>query len=110
VIDVKAWARLMDRRRRLAEALPLDSRSPEREGPAVRIEPGKEEDFLYLRGWLGSSEWLDRLIAATEPEAAAGAAPSCPPGRHLTGCTSVIQRRRLLEWSGDPAPARVGEW
>jgi len=39
--------------------------------PEVRIKPGKEEDFRYLRGWLASSEWLDRLIAATEPEAAA---------------------------------------
>jgi len=109
VIDVEGRARLMDRRRRLVKALPLSGRSPEREGPAVRIEPGKEEDFRYMRGWLASSEWLDRLIAATEPEAAAGANPSWPPGRHSTGRTSVMERRRLLEWSGEAAPALVGK-
>ena len=109
MIDVEGCARLMDRKRRLAEALPVSGRSPERGGPAVRIEPGKEEDFRYMRGWLAGSEWLDRLIAATEPEAAAGANPSWPPGRHSTGRTSVMERRRLLEWSGQAAPALVGK-
>ena len=109
MIDVEGCARLMDRRRRLVKALPLSSRSPEREGPAVRIEPGKEEDFRYMRGWLASSEWLDRLIAATEPEAAAGANPSWLPGRHSTVRTSVMERRRLLEWSVRAAPALVGK-
>jgi hypothetical protein len=99
----------MDRKRRLAEALPLSGRSPEREGPAVRIEPGKGEDFRYMRGWLASSEWLDRLIAATEPEAAAGIGLGRSPGLHLTGPVVLTAGRRLLEWSGEAAPARVGK-
>jgi hypothetical protein len=107
VIDAEGCTRLMDRERRLAEALPLSGRSPEREGPAVTIEPGKEEDFRYMRGWLASSEWLDRLITATEPEAAAGADHAPPPGPLLTVCTSPA--RRLLEWSGGAARARLGE-
>jgi hypothetical protein len=32
----------------------------------VSIEPGKEEEFRHLQGWLASSDWLDRLIEATE--------------------------------------------
>ena len=108
-MDVEGHARLVDRERRLAGALPLSGRLPEREGPAVRIEPGKEEDFRYLRGWLASSEWLDRLIAAAEPEAAAGTDFPCSPGPHLTGCTFFTVGRRLLEWSSETAPARVGK-
>jgi hypothetical protein len=109
VIDVEGCARLMDRKRGLADAVPLDGRSPERGGPTMRVEPGKEEDFRYMRGWLASTEWLDRLIAATEPEAAAGANPSWSPRRHSTGRTSVMERRRLLEWSVRAAPALVGK-
>jgi len=109
VINVEGCARLMDRRRRPAEAPPLSGRSPERDGPAVRIEAGKEEDFRYMRGWLASSEWLDRLIAATEPEAAAGADPSWQPGRHSMGCTFFTTGRRLLEWSGNAVLARVAK-
>ena len=107
--DVEGCARLIDRKRRPAEALPLSGPSPEREGPAVRIEPGKEEDLRHMRDWLASSEWLDRLIAAREPEAAAGAEPSWPPGRHSTGRTFFTAGRRLLEWSGEAAPALVGK-
>ena len=109
MIDVEGHARLMDRERRPAKALPLSGRLTEREGPAVRIEPGREEDFRYLRGWLASSEWLDRLIAATEPEAAAGTDFPCSQGPRLTGCTFFTAGRRLLEWSREAAPARVGK-
>ena len=108
-MDVEGHTRLMDRKRRLAGALPLSGRSPEREGPAVRIEAGKEEDLRYMRGWLASSEWLDRLIAAAEPEAAAGIGLGRSPGLHLTGRTSVMERRRLLEWSGNAVLARVAK-
>ena len=77
--------------------------------PEVSIEPGKEEDFRYMRGWLASSEWLDRLIAATEPEAAAGADPASSPGLHLTGRALPTAGPRLLSWSGEAPPARVGK-
>jgi hypothetical protein len=33
----------------------------------LKITPGKEEEFRYLQGWLAGSEWLDRLVEATEP-------------------------------------------
>ena len=109
MIDVEGCARLMDRRRRLAEALPLSGRSPERDGPAVRIEAGKEEDFRYMRGWLASSEWLDRLIAATKPEAAAGAEPPYSPAPRLAVRAFPKRGRGLLEWSGSALPARLSE-
>ena len=31
-----------------------------------RVEPGKEEEFRYLAGWLAGSRAVDRLIEATE--------------------------------------------
>ena len=109
MFDAEGYVRLVDREHRLAEALPLDGHSPEREVPAVRIEPGKEEDFHYFRGWLASSEWLGRLIAATEPGAAAGIDHASSPGLHLTGTVVLTAGRRLLEWSGEAAPAQVGK-
>ena len=108
MFGVEGHARLVDSERKLGEITPSRSFSPERDGPAVRIEPGKEEDFRYLRGWLASSEWLDRLIAATEPEAAARTAPPCSPGLQFAGRAVSTAGRRLLEWSGNAAPARIG--
>jgi hypothetical protein len=35
----------------------------------LEITPGKEEEFRYLRGWLAGSDWLDRLIEASESRA-----------------------------------------
>jgi hypothetical protein len=90
VLDMEKYATLTDPQRGLAEVLPLDGRSAERDGPAVRIEPGKEGDFAYIRGWLAGSEWLDRLIAATEPQGAGGIDPPCSTGPHPTGCTFLI--------------------
>lgn len=37
----------------------------------LEITPGKEEEFRYLQGWLAGSEWLDRLVEASEPQAGA---------------------------------------
>ncbi len=39
--------------------------------PVFDVEPGKEEEFRYLERALALSDWLDRLIEATEP--------ICPP-------------------------------
>jgi hypothetical protein len=105
-MDVEGHARLMNRKRRLAGALPLSGRSPEREGPAVRIEPGKEEDFRYISDWLASSAWLDRLIAATDPQAAARADPTGSPALHLVGRALPAAGRRLLQWRGVAVAAR----
>ncbi len=33
----------------------------------VDVAPGKEEEFRYLERALALSDWLDRLIEATEP-------------------------------------------
>ena len=108
MFGVEGHARLVDSERKLGEITPPRGFSPERDGPAFRTEPGKEEDFRYLRGWLASSEWLDRLIVATEAEAAAGAALPCSPGLHFPGRAAPTAGRRLLEWSGNAAPARIG--
>ena len=108
MFGVEGHARLVDSERKLGEITPPRGFSPERDGPAFRIEPGKEEDFRYLRGWLASSEWLDRLIAATEPEAAAGAALPHSPGLQFAGRAVATAERRLLEWGSAPAPVRIG--
>ena len=108
MFGVEQHARLVDSERKLGEITPPRGFSPGREGPAFRIEPGKEEDFRYLRGWLASSEWLDRLIAATEPEAAARTEGPCSPKLVVAGRAAPTAGRRLLEWSGNAAPARIG--
>jgi hypothetical protein len=97
VFDVEGYVRPMSLERRLAKVLPLHGRSAEREGPTVRVEPGKEGDFAYIRGWLASSEWLDRLIAAKEPEAAGGMDRGYSPGLYRTGHALVTAERRLLQ-------------
>jgi hypothetical protein len=78
-------------------------------GPGVRIEPGKEEDFRHLRGWLASSEWLDRLIAATEPRTVAGAAPTGSQALHRARRAFPTRRRRLLQWRSGAASAQPGK-
>ena len=108
MFGVERHARLVDSERKLGEITPSRSFSPERDGPAFRIEPGKEEDFRYLRGWLASSEWLDRLIAATEPEAAARTEDSYSPKLVIAGHAAPAAGRRVLEWDSDPAPVRIG--
>ncbi len=40
---------------------------PRRRPSMLKIEPGREEEFRYLRRSLLASEQVDRLIAATEP-------------------------------------------
>jgi len=108
MFGVEGHARLVDSERKLGEITPSHSSSPERDGWAVRIEPGKEEDFRYLRDWLASSAWLDRLIAATE----AGAAARKNQFRRIrtlgAGRAVATAERRLLEWDSDPAPMRIG--
>ena len=108
MFGVEGHARLVDSERKLGEITPPRGFSPERDGPAFRIEPGKEEDFRYLRGWLASSEWLDRLIAATESEAAARAEGPYSSKLVLAGRAVATAERRLLEWGSDPAPVRIG--
>ena len=66
MVNAQGYAGLVDSERGLGEDTPRHASSPEREGQALRIEPGKEEEFAYVRGWLASSEWLDKLIAAAE--------------------------------------------
>ena len=136
MFDAEGYVRLVDLERRLAEVnterrrLPLTRtdaagwrirsvgwprsfpRAATRrstKGPGVRIEPGKEEDFRYLRGWLASSEWLDRLIAATEPRGIADTAPTGSPGLHRTRRAFPTTRRRLLQWRSGAASAQLGK-
>lgn len=35
----------------------------------LEITPGKEEEFRHLQRWMAGSEWLDRLIEASESRA-----------------------------------------
>jgi hypothetical protein len=108
MFGVEGQARLVDSERKLGEITPSRGLSPESDGAAFRIEPGKEEDFHYLRGWLASSEWLDRLIAATEPEAAASTEGPYSPVLRFPGHAAPTAARRVLEWDSDPAPVRIG--
>jgi hypothetical protein len=94
-------------RRLLAEGeARQQARSREPRTSRWRVEPGKEEDFRYLRGWLASSEWVDRLIAATEPEAVAGTDSTGSPRLHLMGRTLPTAGRPLLEWSRGATPTQ----
>jgi hypothetical protein len=43
------------------------------------VASGKEDDYRYLRSWLAASDWLDRLIEATEPHRDGVAAPASAP-------------------------------
>jgi hypothetical protein len=45
----------------------------------ISIEPGREEEFRYLQGWLAFSDRLDRMIEATEPASEPEQAPAPAP-------------------------------
>jgi hypothetical protein len=107
VFHAQGYARLVDSERKLGEVPSSRAFSAEREGTAVRIEPGKEEDFRYIRGWLASSAWLDRLIAAAEPDTAASADPTGSPVLHMVGRALPTATRRLLQWRGRAVAAQV---
>ena len=107
MFHAQGYAKLVDSERRLGERTHPYAFSPEREGTAVRIEPGKEEDFHHIRGWLASSEWLDRLIAATEPETVASTHPTGSSALHITGQALPTATRRLLQWRGRTVAAQV---
>jgi hypothetical protein len=106
VFHAHGYAKLVDSERRLREDTRPHALSPERERTAVRIEPGKEENFRYIRGWLASSAWLDRLIAATDPQAVARADRTRSPALHLVGRALPAAGRRLLQWRGSALAAR----
>lgn len=40
---------------------------PSRRPSMVDIVRGKDEEYRYFSRWLAASDWLDRLIEATEP-------------------------------------------
>jgi hypothetical protein len=109
MLHAQGHARLVAPQRTLGEGTRPRASSPEREGLTIRIEPGKEEDFRYLRGWLASSEWLDRLITTTVPGAVARAAHASSPRLRRRGRAHPTAERRLLEWSSGAARARVGK-
>jgi hypothetical protein len=98
VVHAQGYARLADSERELGEVPSSRASTPERKGTAVSIEPGKEEDFRYVSGWLASSAWLDRLIATTVPEAVAGTDPTDSPALRVTGRALPAAGRRLLQW------------
>jgi len=54
---------------RLNARLAIDATlgQPQRRRSALKIEPGREEEFRYLQRSLLASERVSRLIAATEP-------------------------------------------
>ena len=53
---------------RLNARLAIDATLGRPQRPSMlEIEPGREEEFRYLRGSLLASEQVSRLIAATEP-------------------------------------------
>lgn len=65
-----------------------ETASPERMRAMLRVVPGKEREFRYLRGWLAVSDRLDRLIAATEP--AGGAESSSAPAAAPSAAAQLV--------------------
>ena len=57
----------------------------------VDVAPGKEEEFRYLERALALSDWLDRLIEATEPPGQPEHAPVLTAAPNLL---SVSSRQR----------------
>ena len=55
------------------------------------VAPGKEEEFRYLERALALSDWLDRLIEATEPP---GQSEPVPVLTAVPNLVSVSSRRR----------------
>jgi len=108
MFSAEGHARLVDSERGLGETTPARGFSPGRDGSAVKIEPGKEEDFRYLRDWLTSSAWLDRLIAATEAETAARKNQFRRIRTLGAGRAAPTAARRVLEWDSAPAPVGIG--
>ena len=59
------------------------------------VAPGKEEEFRYLERSLALSDWLDRLIEATErPEESAK--PASTPASVFSAAAGVTERPRGL--------------
>jgi hypothetical protein len=85
----------------------------------LRIEPGKEDEFRYLEGWLASSDWLDRLLEATTPGRPAqpsGAREQWPVALHAQvrrdwllqrHLARDVRRRSTVGRLGEPVLRRV---
>ena len=97
------------------------TRSPAPTAWSWRVEPGKEEEFDHLRGWLLSSLGDGHVGAATAGREAhlsladlARSMPTKAPrmrcrrrsfaqgGARLVGRAFLGAGRRLVEWSGEP--------
>ncbi len=61
----------------------------------LRIAAGKEDAFRYMQSWLAGSEWLDRVIEASE-------------SRALTGRSGETSRRNGYFWRRRVGRARAG--
>lgn len=85
------------------------------------IEPGREEEFRYLQGWLAFSDRLDRLIEATEwahpPEQAQAPVPVLSAAAQFAAAQPAAVRAdapreratRALVRAADRALRRMGE-
>lgn len=71
---------------------------PPRRPSTLKIEPGREEEFRYLRRSMLASEQVDRLIAATEPKVTTVAAAQA----------QVTLARTTQRWPLGPAARSVG--
>lgn len=73
----------------------------------ISIEPGREEEFRYLQGWLAFSDRLDRMIEATE--SASEPERACAPAPVLTSTAqpAAVAAQAIGE---DPAGQQAPQW
>ena len=121
-IDTAVATREEEVRRLLTEReVRRQTKSPAPTAWSWRVEPGKEEEFEYLRGWLLSSLGDGHVGAAAAGREAhvsladlARSMPAKAPqmrcrrrsftrgGARLVGRAFLGAGRRLVEWSGEP--------
>jgi len=95
---------------RLNARLAIDATlgKPQRRRSMLKVEPGREEEFRYLRRSLLASEQVGRLIAATEP-ATEPQRVTAPLAATLAAAqTQVALARTTQKWPLGQAARGVG--
>lgn len=81
---------------------------PRRRPSMLKIEPGREEEFRYLRSSLLASEQVDRLIAATELPLETQRATTPRVATVAAAQAQVTLARTTQRWPLGPVAERAG--